>query len=213
MPAYTLGEIMSQATARIGRRADIPESVCSFWANAAYLEVASAVPHAMQERIAVSSLTSGYATVSLPSDYGEPISFQVASTETASGTTRYSYTTLAQASPAERDAFTYASGRPTHATFFNTYVELWPTPDSALSLQLRYRSMATDLISASDVPSISTLWRHAILLRTEAHLQRYVGNAEGASQSQAEYLGYVSQLDSDRARRQKVGSAGVRVVY
>ena len=59
MPAYNLAELMSMATYESGRRADIPRSTVSFYVNEAYMEVANQVPHALMERIAVSSTTSG----------------------------------------------------------------------------------------------------------------------------------------------------------
>lgn len=211
MPSYSLGEIMSQATARVGRRADIETSVASFWANAAYFEVATAAPHALLERIAVSSTTSSEPRISLPSDFGEPISFALIARSSASST-ELSYSTLAVVDHSYIDVNGPGSGQPDRLALFNTYLELWPSPNSAYSVQIRYKSMVTDLTATSDLPSLSTPWRHAVLLKTETHLHEFLGNDAGAHASEMRYLNYVSRLDTDEAKRQKAqGRQGVTV--
>ena len=221
MPAFTLGEIMSQGTARVGRRADIPLSDASFWANVAYLEVADAIPFALQERIAISSTTSGENRFDLPSDCGEPLSLQLTSIAASSTTStggsirtdiEWSYTTLRLTSIAAHDARGHLpGGTPTEFAFYNNWLELWPSPDSGYSLQLRYRSLVTDMLATTEVPSISTPWRPAILLRFESFLHEYLGNDAAAAQSFNRYLAFVNTKKTDEARRQMLLHGGYSV--
>ncbi len=74
MPAWSLADIMSNATAALGQRSDIALSTASFWANEGYEEVWSQLPSDEQEAIAVSSTTVNEDKITLPTDFQEPIS-------------------------------------------------------------------------------------------------------------------------------------------
>lgn len=209
MPAYNLGELLSQATYSVGRRADIPRSIVSFYANEAYMEVANQVPHALMERIAVSSTTSGENRIELPADFGEPIYFSLLS---VNGSVR----TLQVAPISQVDSLYQSTsvGIPERYSLFNNWIELWPSPSSAWSLQARYMSVATDMIELDDVPSISTPWRAAILPKLEEKLHLSLGNYSAAALSQQRYLSYINSLPTDEGRRQRgEHPKGVRVAY
>ena len=77
MPSYTLAELMSNAPRRAGRRGDLDASEVSFYVNMAYEEIRDATQHALSEKIAVSSTTSGENRVELPSDFNSPINVSV----------------------------------------------------------------------------------------------------------------------------------------
>lgn len=204
MPSYSLGEMMSLSTARVGRRSDIPTSTVSQHVNMALMEVASVVPHSLSEKTAHLSFVSGSASTSLPTDFGEPIFFSLYS----------SGQTLAGASASEIESRGTATGLPTEFAFFGTNIEVRPVPSSDVTVVARYRQMQPDLIETSDVPSLSTPWRHAALLRTEVLLFEYLGNHTSAAMAQQRYLSYVGQLDTDEARRRKgQWSQGVRVHF
>lgn len=208
MPAYSLQEIMSQATWRAGRRSDLDMSMVSFLANEAYMEVAQAIPHALLEKIAVSSTTSGENRITLPSDFGEPIHFSLLSVNGSAQTLRAVDVARADEEQATR------VGTPDSYTLFSNWVELWPSPSSAWSLQLRYRSAATDMTALTDVPSISTPWRSAIVVKLEEKLHTAVGNVQGAAIAQERYLALTSTLKTDLAKRQSTSHPqGVRVLY
>ena len=208
MPSWTLEEITSQATARIGRRADMPLSTVSFWANQAYQEVAEVAPHALHERIAVSSTTSGENRFQLPSDYKEILSLSYL---TNIGSAR----TFKRISPANADIQDPDDlGIPGSYVQYNDFLELWPSPNSAYSLQLRYRQWVPDMTALADVPSLSTPYRYAILLKTEQHLHEFLGNDERAVNAEFRYQQFLSQVNNDESRRQHdAGGFGVRPVY
>jgi hypothetical protein len=203
MPAYTLAEIMSIATGDIGRRADIPVSVVSTRANIAYFEVANAGEFAMQERVAVSSTTSGENRIELPPDFGEPINVSMKWSWSTASSAVSSTKTLARVSVSEIDANNALPvGEPQSYAFFNNWIELFPSPDSAYSLQMRYRSMVTDMIATTDVPSISTPGRYAIVLKLKELLHDYLGNYAASAAAEQKYLNYMTRAKSDEYRRQ-----------
>lgn len=217
MPAYTLGEIMSLATARIGRRGEITASDASFYANTAYQEVAGVAPHALLEQSYNTSTLSGAATIALPSDFNEPLVFSIswpASWSTLSTANR-SYQTLTPRSAYFFDSQgSLPSGTPQHYLLYNNRLEVHPSANSAYSFHARYRSYTEDLVSASSVPSLSTPWRYAVLLKTEQLLHEHVGNWPGAAAAENRYIAYCARTKTDEARRQSSQHPmGVHVVY
>lgn len=195
MPAYTLGEIMSEATYGAGRRADFDASRVSFWANEAGMEVAQAYPTALSEKTAFLSFASGTAVASLPTDFDSPILF--------SWMSGGSGTTLTRVSPGVVDSMGTAGGIPTHFCFFGSSIEVRPIPNSAMTVHVRYRRQWEDMTSTSSTPSLSTPWRRAIVDKLEAKLHAKVGNAQGEALAMQRYLSYVQSLPSDDARRQQ----------
>ena len=209
MPSWTLQELTSRATARIGRRADIPLSTVSFWVNQAYQAVAEVAPHALQECLAVSSTTSGENRFQLPSDFKEILSLSYL---TAGGS---SARTLRRISPARADIQDPdVIGVSGEYVQYNDFLELWPSPNSAYSLQLRYRQWVEDMVSLASVPSVSTPYRYAILLKAEQHLHEDLGNDERAVNAEFRYQQFLSQVNNDESRRQHDASGvGVMPVY
>ena len=209
MPNWTLSELMSRATARVGRRANIPASEVSFWVNQAYQDISEVAPHALQECIAISSTTSGENRFQLPSDFKEPISLSYL---TAAGN---SARTLRRISASRADIQNPDDlGVSQEFVLFNDFIELWPSPNSAYSLQLRYRQWPEDMVSSGSVPSLATPFRYAILLKAEQHLHEYLGNDERAAASEFRYQQWLSQVQTDEGRRQRdEGRLAVSVVW
>ena len=205
MPSYTLGEILSSATAAIGRRADIPLSDASRIANDAYFQVAYATRPEELEKIAISSTTSGENKIELPSDFFEPISAALIyrPSWSTSSSVQSSYRTLNLASIAQMDGRNPEPGAcPTDVAFYNSWLELYPSPDSGYSFQLRYRAHPEDLLSTSSVPSVSTPWRKAVELKTREGLAAFVGDGDAEAKASVDYLRYVATLKTSDALRQ-----------
>ena len=207
MPSWTLGELTSNATRRVGRRADILPSVASFWVNVAYHDVIEASPrHALLECLAVSSSVSGENRIDLPSDFREMINLSW-----LTGSSR----TFRRVSESEVDREGFLPiAKSDKFVLFRDWIELHPSPDSAYSIQLRYHSWGTDMLAVTDVPSVSTPWRKGILRRAEQYLHEYLGNDEKALNAEFKYQQFISQIDNDLARRQQDQSRlGVHVIY
>lgn len=203
MPAYTLGEIISSATAAIGRRDDISLSDASRLANDAYFEVWYATNPEEGEKIAVSSLTSSENKIELPSDFYQPISATLIYQPGWNTSNDSSYQTLKLISIAEVDGNNaFPGGTPEKIAFFNSWFELFPSPDSGYSFQLRYRAHPSDLTETTSAPSLSTPWRKAVELKTREYLADFVGDEERSQKASIQYLRYVQTIKTTQANRQ-----------
>lgn len=205
MPQFTLGEIISSATAAIGRRADIALSDASRIANEAYFEVVYATQPEEFEKIAVSSTTSGENRIELPTDFYEPISATMIfrPSWSTSSSVNSSYATLHFASMEAMDGRNpEPGGAPEELAFFNSWVELWPSPDSGYSFQLRYHAHPFDLTSLNSVPSVSTPWRKAVELKAREYLADFVQDEVESQKASTAYLRYVATLKTPNAIRQ-----------
>lgn len=196
---------MSSATGAIGRRADIPRSDASRIVNDAYFEVVYATRPEEFEKIAVSSTTSGENKIELPTDFDEPISAAVIwrpSWSTVSSVNS-SYQTLKVMSIEEVDGRNpEPGGAPSEIAFFNSWLELWPSPNSAYSFQLRYHAHPFDLTSLTSVPSVSTPWRKAVELKTRQYLADFVQDEVESQKASIAYASYVASIKSPQAKRQ-----------
>lgn len=199
----TLSEIMSYATRRTGRRADIPPSVVSGYVNQAYLEIAEAVPHALLESITTYSLSSGSHTITLPADFNEPIALVGAwASLSTDSSARSSYATIERVRVSDGLISDRSSGgRPNKAVFYDDRIELYPSSDTTMDLGLYYRAFPSTLTDPASVPSLATPWRWAIVLRTEALLHEDLQNDQAAAIAQNRYLSYVQTRKTDEARR------------
>ena len=213
MPSYNLGELMSWSTKRAGRRADITKSDSSFMVNMAYMTVASQFPDALQEQLAHSSTTSGEAKITLPSDYAAIINLSLFTTAAGSGKT------LRMIEPSMADqSGRYPLGTPQKYVMFRDWFELFPTPDSNddshYSLQIRYRSQVTDLVEETEVPSVNTDARLAVLYLSEAEHWAYVNQPIEEALARQRYAAQLSTAQNVYARRQHATDLyGVRPIY
>lgn len=189
----------------MGRRSDVPLSDASRIANDAYFEVFYAISPEEGEKIAISSTTSGENKIELPSDFWEPISAAIIyrpSWSTASSVMS-SYQTLNLLAINQLDARNPAPGAaPENVAFFNSWLELDPSPNSGYSFQLRYRAHPTDMLSLTSVPSLSTPWRKAVELKTREGIAAFVKDSAAEAKASVDYLRYVATLKTSRAIRQ-----------
>jgi hypothetical protein len=196
MPTWTLGDITSQATAALGNRSDIALSITSFWANEAQRIVWDSMPHDLQEGIAVSSTTSGEDKISLPTDYQELLGL--------SNSSAIPPDPLVQANIENAMSWDTTLGTPTHYLLYSNWLELRPSPDSAYSIELRYRKMLSEMTTLTSVPSVSTRFRYAVFLKTKELLARHaIRSPELATEALGEYLSYMQTTPSDRALRHR----------
>lgn len=185
-------------------------SQVSFFVNEAYMEIAEAVPHALLEKYVHTSTASGQARYPLPTDFGTPLVIALSSATSSTGTALCdvpSYKTLMWLSPAQfQVSDTTHNGEPEGFILYENEIGLKPTPDSTYPLAIRYKAMVSDITSTSAVPSVSTPWRRAILLRTIEMIHASLGDVEAESVAGQRYRAYVSQLDSDHVKRQRNSS-------
>ena len=194
MPAWTLGDIMSSATAALGNRADITLSTASFWANEAYDQTWNDLPFDDQEAIATSSTTVNEDKITLPSDFQELTYIS----NTSNGNTLLDTMNVDQLGKFSSTA----SGVPSHYILYSTWLELRPIPDSSYSLEIRYKIQRSELTETTSVPSVSTRFRRAIMLKTAELLAENVTlDDERANRFRANYISYIRTTPDDRTLR------------
>jgi hypothetical protein len=102
------------------------------------------------------SATSGDAEYNLPADFMRVYSLLYVPT---SGKP----VSLTEVSQGDLDLNAPSSGVPTHYTVQNGEVRLWPTPDTAYTLRLRYYATPTTLTANDDVPEIPGNYHHLLV--------------------------------------------------
>lgn len=207
MPILNLGQISSAATTFAGGRLDWQPSEVSMYVNLAYSEVKSrqGLVHTQAEAIAVSSTTSGENRIAFPADFDYPLAITMyvgsSSTVSTSHTTR---TVALQPRDARWvDAQTLASGEPDSYVYYGTSIELFPSPNSAYSLTLRYRTQSPMLVASTDTPVVDERWHSAILYKTVAILEASRNNPEGEALANNRYLQYVQTTVTDASAKQR----------
>jgi hypothetical protein len=179
----------------------------------AYMQVASQFPDALQEQVAHSSTTSGEERITLPTDYASMINLSLFTTTAGSGKT------LRQIDASTIDQHgKYPLGTPQNYSLVRDWFILFPTPDSNdnshYSLQIRYRSQVTDLVSESDIPSINTDARLAVLYLSEAEHWAYINQPQEEALARQRYAMQLSSAKNVYARRQRaLDMSGVQPVY
>jgi len=196
MPSWTLGDLTSKATTALGNRTDITLSVASFWANAAMAEVINEIqPSFDMEAIAVSSTTVNENKITLPSDFHEMI--------TLSNTSPSGHPDLLnQINVDQGAAFSNYSGIPTEYALFSSWLELYPIPDSAYSLELKYYKQPSEMTATTSVPSVATRYRFGVFLKTKEMLaQNVILDSEAAAIARNEYVSFMNSQANDQALR------------
>lgn len=191
-----LTQLCSTATALVKGRTDVTLSEASFWANIAYQEVATRIRYATDEALAVSSTTSGENRLALPSNFAYPI--QV-SNLSAVGTSRE----LRGAEAYAFDSRSTALGTPEQYALYGTWLEMWPSPDSAYSIQLRYGTKMASLVSSTATPAFDERWHFGVALLAAAYVAAAKDDGESEAQNKARYLSYMGSTPSDLAYRQR----------
>jgi len=208
MPTLTLGQACSMATALADNGEPWRLSEASQWANFA-LEHVSAMAyahHKPREGLAISSSTSGGNRIALPTDFDAPIAFTmyVGSTSTAT-TSRSTYAVpLIQRDGAFLDAQDnqFSGGIPQYYTWYATWLELYPSPNSAYSLQLRYNAKQAELTASTSTPALDAKWHQAWVYKTAELLAAARSDTSHEAANRNRFQNYVSAIPTDRAMGQ-----------
>lgn len=202
MGLFTLGTLCSEATASLGGRLDVTLSRASLYANMALQQLWNAVEHDLAEAIAVSSTTSGENKITLPTDFQEAINISNLSSTPPYPLTKWN-------SDDVDSQHTYLS-RPTNYVLFNNWMELWPSPDSAYSIQMRYKTRPSVLTATSAKPSFATKYDMAWLYKTCEYLADASRDYESAVVMRQKCLSELASVPSDLALRQRARE-GMRI--
>lgn len=235
MPAWTLRFLMSECTAMAGEAAyHLEPSRVSLLVNQALQEVALTTPLAEKETIAVSSLSSGEPKFYLPADCDEIVTFSYLTAATGAGNNSWwdmappgvtwpqwmlagnGGWIIRQASPWEVDSQSEGTqtGVPDRYLWFGSWLEVYPSPNSAYSVQLRYFKTISDLTNLDAVPSIATRFHGAVRLKAAELLCERTGDTAHAAYFANRYVGYMNTMpDIQKQRLRDRTGAGLRVQF
>lgn len=230
MPAWTLRYLMSEATAMAGPDvAALEPSRVSLLVNQAIQEIALTTPMAEKESIAITSTVSGQPKMYLPADCDEVISLSWLTAATgvsfdnadvlfwtergtawATGFQDSGGWAIRQASPWEVDSQSEgtATGVPDRYLQFATWLELYPSPNSAYSMQLRYYNRISDLTNLDATPSIASHYHGAVRLKTAELLCERTGDTERAAYFANRYAAYMLTMPDIQKRRLRDRTGG-----
>lgn len=197
---YTLRDLMSEATTMSGyadEREILPSRV-SWYVNAAQRELAAQLPHRELEAFASSSMSSGEDKLFLPADCEHVISLSY-----DTGASGVGGRGIRQASPWEFDAKSDGtqSGVPHMYLSYATWIELYPSPNSAYSILLRYQRRISDITSYDALPSLDTRYHRAVLLKTVEMLELRKREWRNAEYMHQACLRELEQMRNDWSRR------------
>lgn len=208
MPILSLGEICSTATTFAGGRNDWNLSEASRYANMAYSEVYNRIGHVPLEAVAISSTTSGEQRYQIPTDFNYGIALTLFQGSTSTATTGTSNSTtvirLRQQDANWIDAQTLSpSGVPEAYVQYASWLELWPSPNSAYSMQLRYATKPQTLVQSTDTLSLDERWQSAVLYKTVELLEASRNNVEGEAIARNRYLNFAAVTQTDKSLQQR----------
>ncbi len=191
----TLDDCISKATTLAGR-SDFVTSEVSFWANAAYEELSTRIQYRTKEALAYSSTTSGENRVALPSDFEADISL--------SNISRSANNNLVKIEGTNIDSRRTELATPTRYAIYGTWMELWPSPDSSYSLQLRYHAKLPTLVDSTSTPLVDSRWHMGWVYKTTEMLHSARRDTEGELIARNRYVGFMQSTPSDKALQQRV---------
>ena len=192
---WTLGQCMSSATAFLGNRSDLALSTCSLFANQAALDINFAVEHQDVEGFAVSSTTSGENKITLPTDFYSMINLSNQSVSPPQ--------LLTKINASDIDSQMTTVNRPYNYVLYDSWLELWPSPDSSYSLQMRYQARPSVMTSLTATPSFDTRFGIAWMYKTASYLALSVKDYDTATAMNTNYLNVLATIPTDLALRQR----------
>lgn len=195
MALWNLGTVMSFATSAIGNRADLAGSVVSTYANQAAIDIWLAVEPQEMEAVAVSSTTSGQNKLALPTDFQAMLALSNLSVSPFQLLTKKNYMDI--------DSDTTQLGVPHDYVLYDTWMELWPSPDSAYSLQMRYQARPSVLTLTTATPSFDTRFSIAWMYKTASYCAWHLKDFETAVVFDQKYAGELARIPTDLALRQR----------
>lgn len=149
---------------------DIHPSRVSFYVNQAQRDVANRVQQVEFERLAASSTSSGDNKMFLPADCERVLNL--------SFDTGNANRNIRQKNIQDMDAQSWGTqaGTPEFYVSYATWLELYPSPNSQFSLQMRYVARLSDMTSLTAIPSVDTRYHQAVYFKTVDYLMARQGN-------------------------------------
>lgn len=96
-----------------------------------------------------------------------------------------------------QDQSSDAQGVPEFYLRYGSNIVLWPTPDGAYALQIRYLKLPDELSDDADVPVYPEDWHEVIVLLATSRAAYWLGLDTKAMNYKSEALGLISALTED----------------
>lgn len=209
MPSLTLAQVCSMATALVDNGEPWPLSEASQWANMALEQVSSMANahHKPREALAISSTTSGGNRIALPTDFDSPVVLTLYQGSTSTATTSRSTwaVPLIMRDGAFLDAQDdqFSGGVPEYYAWYATWIELFPSPNSAYSLQLRYNIRQTELSASTATATLDAKWNQAWVYKTATLLAAARSDFTHEVANEQRFMNYIRLIPTDRALGQQ----------
>jgi hypothetical protein len=174
------------------------------WLNTAQCLAVTESEIRTQQQAASYTTVSGDATLALPEDFGRLIDLHDLEEDEP----------LSSLNLKERDNLQDATGRPTQYTVEGDELSLYPAPDGAYSLDLRYWRLPADMTADGDEPEIPKIHHHRLpaYAMWKAYLREndYQAAAVWKAEWEAELLKMRGQVQGDTfdGPRQVAGAYG-----
>lgn len=194
----SLADVCSLATRFVQNRADIPLSEASLYANLAVDHIRTRLRTRAEEGLAVSSTTSGENKISLPTDFGFPINLSNLSLA-ADDDRRI----LTQTEVHEFDSRSTFLGAPQKYALYASWAELWPSPDSSYSIQLRYGTKTNTVVLSTDTPNLDSRYHLAWAYKTAELVAASRDDLEHEAVNRQRFLSEIGSQPDDRALQQR----------
>lgn len=202
MGGTALSTIMSEATSMIGNRSDLAQSSASLYANLAYQHIWNTLDHQYGEAIAISSTTSGGNRITYPSDFQEVVNMSNLSMAPPGPMYKINWNDI--------DSAATSQGAPTNYVEYGGWIELWPSPDSSYSIQLRYKTRPSIQTLGTSVGSLSTRHDYLWILKTAELCADRLKDWDTGATMRAKYTAEVNMIPTDTAMRQR-SRQGMRI--
>lgn len=196
--------LMSEATALA--HVVVEPSVASLYINLAMQDIAIKLPQQERETVAVSSLSSGENRYFLPPDCDQILNLSfLTQTSASTGWPNAPSWGIRQANVWELDSQSAGTfpGTPQFYVPYASWLELYPSPDSSYSVQLRYLRRFSDLTNLESAPSLATRFHPAVMMRAAELLAERSGDLQRAAYLGQRFLSFMGSTPDTLADRQR----------
>ena len=207
--AWALQDLMSEATTIAGTPPGLPTSRVSEVVNRAIRDVSVRLPQVELEVLSLSNTSADEDKIYLPSDCEHVLGLSF-----NTGVSGVGGRGIRQAAEWEFDAKSSGTetGVPVMFLSYASWVELYPSPDSAYSILLRYKRRPSDITSLTARSSLDTRYDQAVLYKTVEYLHLRKGEYDNVLKARAMYEEELRQMPNLYAIRQQ-NRAGMGLRY
>lgn len=198
----TLDEMRTEVQAILGGRSDATDDIVDDYINAAYKQLAMSFRFYELENTSTSTTTvSGTASYAVPTGCRQTISI-------VDTTNKNKLEPRDIAWYEQQDTSTDVTGAPEYYVRYGSNYLLWPTPDGAYSLRIRYTALP-DTITTGEEPVYSVEWHRVLVFLAASSLCFRFGLDSKGMNLKNEALGMISALQEDQVQDARMRTSQV----